>query len=283
MANKLDTRAIGLDAGLNFIHWLTGAENLHYGLWDGLDMTAGNLGAAQDAYTERLFSFLPKGKLRILDVGGGAGETARKLLALGHSVQIVVPSALLAERCRNNAPAAQVHQCKFEEFETEDRFDLCLFSESYQYIQLPVGLSKAVSLLDEKGEILIADCFRSADWKGVGKISVAGGGHPIGQFRAELARQPVTTVSEADITTSVAPSIDLEQGLFNVIGAALTRVDDELAGKRPGSRWLLHRFFRLFMNERKRSRLDQRLNHKTRTAQAFVVNNQYLIVRLARN
>ena len=283
MANKLDTRAIGLDAGLNFIHWLTGAENLHYGFWDGLEMTAANLGAAQDAYTERLFSFLPKGKLRILDIGGGAGETARKLLALGHSVQIVVPSPLLAERCRNNAPGAQVHECKFEEFETEVRFDLCLFSESYQYIHLPIGLSKAVSLLDKKGEILIADCFRLPGWKGVGNVSVVGGGHPIEKFRTELAGQQLSTVSEVDITTSVAPSIDLEQGLFNVIGAAFARVDNELADKRPAGRWLLHRFFRLFMNERKRSRLNQRLNQKTRTAQAFVENNQYLIMRLARN
>jgi len=282
MANKLDTRAIGLDAGLNFIHWLTGAENLHYGFWDGLEMTAGNLGAAQDAYTERLFSFLPKGKLRILDIGGGAGETARKLLALGHSVQIVVPSSLLAERCRNNAPAAQVHECMFEDFETEDRFDLCLFSESYQYVQLPIGLSKALSLLDDKGEILIADCFRSQGWKGVGKISAVGGGHRIQMFRAELARQPLAVVSEVDITTSVAPSIDLEQGLFNVIGTALTRIDDELSGKRPRGRWLLHRLLHLFMNERKRARLNRRLNEKARTAQAFIENNQYLILRLAR-
>ena len=41
MAKKIDTRAVGLDVGLAFIRWLTGAENLHYGLWTGLDVTAG--------------------------------------------------------------------------------------------------------------------------------------------------------------------------------------------------------------------------------------------------
>ena len=43
-------------------------------------------------------NLLPEGPLRILDIGGGAGETAKKLLALGHSVEIVVPSAFLAAR-----------------------------------------------------------------------------------------------------------------------------------------------------------------------------------------
>ena len=34
--DKINTQAIGLDVGLAFTKWLTGAENLHYGLWDGL-------------------------------------------------------------------------------------------------------------------------------------------------------------------------------------------------------------------------------------------------------
>ena len=59
MAEKIDTRAVGLDVGLAFIRWLTGAENLHYGLWTGLEVTAGNLRAAQDAYTVKLFGYLP--------------------------------------------------------------------------------------------------------------------------------------------------------------------------------------------------------------------------------
>ena len=109
MSKKMNSQAVGLDIGLSFIKWLTGAENLHYGIWTDLEVTAGNLGQAQSVYTEKLFSYLPSGSLRILDVGGGAGETARKLIALGHQVDIVVPSPFLAERCRANAPKATVH------------------------------------------------------------------------------------------------------------------------------------------------------------------------------
>lgn len=282
MASKLDTRAIGLDSGLKFIHWLTGAENMHYGLWDDLEVCAANLRAAQEAYTSKLFSYLPEGKLKILDIGGGAGETAKKLIALGHEVDIVVPSSLLANRCRTNALGSRVFQSKFEEFEPDTKYDLCLFSESFQYVPLTKGLSGALACLKEDGEILIADCFRSPAFKGTGKGGVTGGGHLIGPFRKELASQPVKVIAEEDITSSVAPSIDLEQSLFNVIGYAITRTDTELSEKRPKTRWALSRAMSFFMNERKRFRLNQRLNEKNRNSETFNKFNQYLILRLAR-
>ncbi len=280
MREKIDTRAIGLDVGLSFTKWLTGAENLHYGLWDGLEVTAGNLRAAQDAYTTKLFKLLPKGKLRILDIGGGSGETARKLLELGHSVDIVVPSAFLAMRCRANAPAATVHECMFEDLQMTQKFDLCLFSESFQYIPADIALSKAVGYLDKGGEIIISDCFRSEGFKGHVVGSTVGGGHHIGAFRKVLAAMPIKTLFEEDITASVAPSIDLEQGFFNVVGHAVTRIDDELDKKKRKTRWFLHRALATVMSKRKRYRLNQRLNEKTRTAAHFSENNVYLMIKL---
>ena len=280
MREKIDTRAIGLDVGLSFINWLTGAENLHYGLWDGLDVTAGNLRAAQDAYTTKLFKLLPKGKLRILDIGGGAGETARKLLELGHSVDIVVPSAFLADRCRANAPAATVHECMFEDLNTDQKFDLCLFSESFQYIPVEIALSKAAGYLDAGGEIIVSDCFRSENFKAQAVASTVGSGHEIATFRKVLASLSIKTLFEEDITASVAPSVDLEQGFFNVIGHAATRIDDELSQKKRKTRWFISRALMTVMSKRKRYRLHQRLNEKTRTAAHFSANNIYLMLKL---
>ncbi|MBD3679174.1 MAG: methyltransferase domain-containing protein [Rhodobacteraceae bacterium] len=280
MSKKLDTRAIGLDVGLSFMRWLTGAENLHYGLWTGIDVNAANLGAAQAAYTVNLFSYLPKGKLNILDIGGGAGETAKKLIALSHEVEIVVPSAFLAQRCRENAPQATVHECMFEEFESDRKFDLCLFSESFQYIPYETALDKAASLLEPGGHILIADCFRSENYEGVKRSQTVGGGHRLSAFRAGLATRPVKVLKEEDITEAVAPSIDLEQEFFNVIGHGVTRFDDELKAKRPRGRWLLTRALRLVLNERRRFRLMQRLTEKTRTSEVFCEFNRYMIFLL---
>ncbi|MGL4238105.1 class I SAM-dependent methyltransferase [Tabrizicola sp.] len=283
MADKIDTRAVGLDVGLAFIRWMTGAENLHYGLWSGLDVTAANLRSAQEAYTAKLFGYLPAGRLRILDIGGGAGETARKLLALGHEVEIVVPSPFLAERCRANAPGAMVHECMFEEFAGKGPFDLCLFSESFQYIPIEESLPKCATLLAPGGQVLIADCFRTEAYKGRGAHGPqAGGGHPLTAFRKALEGSAFAVAAEEDITDAVAPSIDLEQQLFNVIGHGVTRVSDEVRAKKPAAHWSLTRFISLFLSKKRRANLMRRLTGTERNAEAFRQFNRYLMLRLTR-
>ena len=280
MSKKLDTQAIGLDAGLKLMQWLTGAENLHYGLWTGLEPNAGNLGAAQAAYTDKLLKLVPSHPCRILDIGGGAGETAKKLIALGHTVEIVVPSKLLAERCRANAPDAHVHEMPFEDFGGEGAFDVCLFSESYQYIPLEVGLTKCLAMLADDGVIIVSDCFRPEGFKVDKSRPKVGGGHRLPKFRALLETLPVEVTFEEDITAAVAPSVDIEQALFNVVGYAVTRIDEELSAKRPTQRAVLRRLWRLVVKDRSRKRLNQRLNERTRTSEAFETHNRYLMMTL---
>ena len=284
MAQKIDTRAVGLDVGLAFIRWLTGAGNLHYGLWTGLEVTAGNLRAAQEAYTARLFGYLPPGRLRILDIGGGAGETARKLLALGHEVEIVVPSAFLAARCRETAPGAVVHECTFEDFAGKGPFDLCLFSESFQYIPMTDSLPKCAALLAPGGQVLIADCFRTEAYAGrAAQGPQPGGGHHLAHFREVLERSAFVVVAQEDITDAVAPSIDLEQQLFNVIGHGVTRVSDEVRARKPAVHWALGRLTGFLLPEKRHRNLMQRLTGTDRNAEAFKRLNRYLMLRLARN
>lgn len=283
MGQNIDTRAVGLDVGLSFIRWLTGADNLHYGLWTGLEVTAGNLRRAQDAYTERLFGYLPKGPLRILDIGGGAGETAKKLIALGHSVEIVVPSAFLAARCRVNAPSAIVHECRLQDFAGTGPFDLCLFSESFQYIPMKASLPICDRLLVPGGQVLIADCFRSEAFLGQGKSGrQPGGGHRVGLFATALDSSAFRVGAEEDITDAVAPSIDLEQQLFAVLGHGVTRLSEELRQKRPFGRWILARLIGLFLSRKRRQNLMRRLTGGSRTAEIFRHYNRYRILRLER-
>ncbi|WP_108815369.1 class I SAM-dependent methyltransferase [Loktanella sp. Alg231-35] len=279
---KIDTRSLGLDIGLAFSKWLTGAENLHYGYWDGLEVCAANFGTAQEAYTDLLFERLPDRPCRILDIGGGAGETARKLIALGHQVEIVIPSAFLAARCRENAPEAVVHEATFQNAQVQGPFDVCVFSESFQYIPLDIGMAKCLTLLAPKGRIVIADCFRSAQFQSDAVKATVGGGHAIAAFRARTETLGLEVSQEIDITTQVAPSIDLEQGLFNVMGYATRRVDEELDRQRPRLRRFGHWMLRRLIGPRKRARLDQRLNQQSRNAAHFAANNTYLMLVLTR-
>ncbi|WP_374642379.1 trans-aconitate 2-methyltransferase [Tabrizicola sp.] len=283
MAEKIDTRAVGLDVGLAFIRWLTGAENLHYGLWTGLEVTAANLKAAQEAYTAKLFGYLPPGRLRILDIGGGAGETARKLLDLGHQVEIVVPSAFLAARCRANAPGATVRECTFEAFSGQGPYDLCLFSESFQYIPMAESLPKCAALLAPGGQVVIADCFRTEAYKGRRAHGPqAGGGHGLAAFRKALEGSAFRVAAEEDITAEVAPSIDLEQQFFNVIGHGVTRLSDEIRTRKPAAHWSLTRFIGLFLSKKRRANLMRRLTGTERNAEGFQTFNRYLMLRLER-
>ena len=90
----------------------------------------------------------------------------------------------------------------------------------------------------------------------------------------------ITVISSEEITQAVAPSIDLEQELFNVFGHAIKRIDGELQSGKPTLRWFLGRLLRMILSEKRRYRLGQRLFEKARTSQAFVTHNQYMIFSL---
>lgn len=271
---------MGLDIGLAAIKFLTGKENLHYGIWDGFDVCAANVGPAQDAYTDRLFKLLPNGPLTILDIGGGAGETARKLIALGHQVDVIVPSAYLAERCRENAPKAAVNEMMFEDFQTKKTYDLCLFSESFQYIPMEFSFPRAAELLKPNGHMIIADCFRTPAYYAPDRTSRVGGGHALTAYRDALKTCAFDVLREEDITASVAPSVQVEQDLFHVIGLGVDRFDEEIHSKRPLARKMIHGALGLILSKRRRAKLYERLTGNTRTAEQFEKYNFYLMTSM---
>ena len=284
MKNKNQTsQAVGLDIALKLSNFITGKDNMHYGLWDGLDITLDNLGIAQEAYTKKLLSYLPNNKsLDILDIGGGAGETAKLLISLGHKVTIVVPSPILASKAKENTNGiATVELCTFEEYKTRNKkaFDLCLFSESFQYIPLEIVLKKAQNLLAPQGHILIADCFRSEMYN---KIShrPPGGGHYLRKMYAKINELNLSIEVKEDITSSVSASIDLEQKFYNTIGFSIKRVLEVLKFKHPILIRIIKLIYVILLNKKKRNGIKSRLFEKVRTAEDFEIYNHYMIFLL---
>ena len=284
--SRRSSQEVGLDVGSALIRFATGKENLHYGIWDGLEVILGNLGRAQEAYTERLFAHLPGGRtLNVLDIGGGAGEQAAALAARGHNVTIIVPSPVLAKRAqKNTGGGVAVHECPFEAYSPSPPgtcFDVCLFSESLQYIPLESGLAKAASLLHLNGSILVADCFRSAANR-TGPYRRVGGGHPLSDMRAMVAELNLEIVAEEDITAGVAPTVELEQAFYNVIGFCLSRTGLALEGRRALLFRLLKLAYWMVFSAKRRAKIERRLFQTTRTAEEFKTFNRYLIFRLRR-
>ncbi|MEE2774912.1 MAG: methyltransferase domain-containing protein [Pseudomonadota bacterium] len=284
MSQKLKqhtSQSVGLDIAVNLANFATGKDNLHYGIWDGLDVNLGNLCLAQEAYTKKLLSYLPKGKkLTILDVGGGAGETAKELLSLGHEVTLIVPSASLASLAKKNTRnEAKIKLCTFEDYEPNRNqlFDLCLFSESFQYIPLRFALKKAKKILKNNGKVLISDCFRSNAIKQKYSHRPPGGGHLLSEMYEEIKLNNLRVISSEEITQSVSGSIDLEQKFYNTIGSILIRVKHTFSVKNPILFLIASNIYKFLLSKKKRINVNNRLYKDLRNSKIFEKYNHYMV------
>jgi SAM-dependent methyltransferase len=206
-APALGSPEFGLALGLVAARWAVGMQDLHYGLWpDGLDVTLVNVPAAQAHYTDQLIADIPAGVKRILDVGCGAGNTARKLLDLGYEVDCLSPNAWLNEEAKKAVGGrARVFLSKFETIELDGKYDLILFSESFLFMKADLALAKAESLLNPGGYILMSDIFKvPSDEK-----SPIGGGQDIRRYRTLMAESRFEMLKDTDITDRIAPTFDL--------------------------------------------------------------------------
>jgi len=209
MTAKIDSREVGLVAGHNLLHFFLGTRDLHYGFWQkDLDVCVQNLPEAQRRYSNFLLSHIPGSVNRILDVGCGAGGLARELMTRGYHVEGVSPNPLLSEVAQQLAgDDFKIHHGLFEDvsFSADEKFDLVMFSESFQYINLHKGLEYARRLLNRGGFVLISDFFK----KDVAGRSPIGGGHSFDKFMSVLQESGLEILENKDITPETAPNFDL--------------------------------------------------------------------------
>jgi SAM-dependent methyltransferase len=234
-APALDSPEFGLALGLVVGRFMLGMEDLHYGFWpDDLPVTPGNLPAAQARYTVELLAEIPVGVQTILDVGCGAGNTARQLLDRGYQVECVSPNAWLnAEAEKLLGSRAPVHSGKFEDVVLTGPFDLLLFSESFLFMDAPRALARAAALLRPGGYLLISDIFRLHSET----ASPIGGGKDLARFRALMETSPFELMRDTDITSLIAPTFDLvNRASLEMIRPALHLVLARLDARYP---WLM--------------------------------------------
>lgn len=245
------------ELGLVLAQQLLDVDDLHYGLWDAdLEQSLGNLRIAQQRYSELLLDTaaeLLDGQdfPHILDVGCGTGRLAEQLLARGWQVTAVSPSRALAEQARKRLaayPASQARllECRFEDLPAAvGRFELVLFSESFQYIPLQQLLQRLPGLLVPGGKVLVCDFFKTVA-HGDGEVGdhSFGGGHLLTEFYRQLEVSSFELLQDTDLTRRISPTIELLDGWLNdrLIPAAGT-LDDYLLDNYPRLagllKWLL--------------------------------------------
>jgi SAM-dependent methyltransferase len=262
----------GFLAGRHFV----GAKDLHYGYWvDGIEPTIRNLPRAQEEYCRFLLEHIPADAKRILDVGCGAGGVAAKLVERGHQVDCVSPSAFLNSQAKALlGDRARIFECKYEDYNTADQYDLVMFCESFQYVKMDTGLAKVVSQLASGGTLLICDFFRlqSEDH------SPISGGHRLGDFYEILARYPLRPRGEIDITPRTAPTFTIiDQAFTEVLQPIWTEFDNAALSTHP---WLFkcgNWFFR-----RKLNKVKQKYFTHERSAENFQKHKTYRLMRFER-
>ena len=98
-----------------------------------------------------------------------------------------------------------VYRSTFEDLDLQKKYDLVVFSESFQYVNINRSLKKIPLAVQEKGHVLICDFFRKP---GTGKKPL-GGGHDWEVFQDYLSDHSFTEILNKDITRETARTYDL--------------------------------------------------------------------------
>jgi SAM-dependent methyltransferase len=137
-------------------------RSLHYGYWEvkeELDLK--RMREAQDRYTETLLHIIPESVEAILDVGCGVGDVASALAQKGHTVTAVSPdrnhAQFFADR---NGGRLSFHNVKFEDFDSDQKYDLVLMSESQNYFAMDTGFGQSKKHLGRGGYLLVSGIFK---------------------------------------------------------------------------------------------------------------------------
>jgi len=260
---KTLSREIGLEIGTICGKHLLNVEHLHYGYWTkDIKVDLANLPAAQKKYTDFLMSNVPDGVRSILDVGCGMGQTAKRLTEAGYKVDCVSPSSFLAQQARALLQEkSEVFECFYEQLQTEKRYDLVLFSESFQYIDPETAIKKTLSLLNPAGRILICDIFKVD----INEKSPISGGHNLTKFLTMMSQYPFELIKNLDITEETAPSRDIENHICKDVLEPVSM----LLGKLVQSRYPLLSKFLKWKYRKKIEKMRRKYFSDQRTAEIF--------------
>ena len=223
--SRTSSRRVGLDIGLAVGRFFLNTEDLHYGYWPkNKEATIQNLAVAQETHSQFIIDHIPKKSRSILDVGSGSGNLALKLLNLGYKVNCVIPSEFLAEQVAVKlSDKSKIYICEFEKVDDLQKYDLILFSESFQYVKMKESLEKIIYMLSSNGHLLICDFFRRA----VPEKGPMGGGHSWKQFQEIIVNHPLKLVTDIDITNETSPTIDLFAKFNTDVAAPIAEMSGE--------------------------------------------------------
>ena len=200
---------------------------------------------------------------------------ASKLAARGQKVDCVSPSGFLNSQAKALlGDRARIFECKYEDYNTTETYDVVLFCESFQYVKMEIALEKVISQLRSGGSLVICDFFRLQN----DDQSPISGGHRLSEFQEIIAKYPLRLVEEIDITPKTAPT-------FTVIDLAFTEVLQPIWKEIDEASLATHPYLFKLSNWFFRKKLDKVKNKyftHERSAENFQKFKTYRLMRFER-
>ena len=192
---------------------------LHYGFWDDPEsidpneLTLDDMVKAQGRYIEHLASYIPDEVKTILDVGAGIGGNSSYLISKGYEVEALSPDEYQETVFKEKYDGqVKFHRSKFENFQTEKKYDLVFESESACYIEIEPGWKTAQKTVRDGGYLLASDYFLyhndgSGDWH----IKAS---HDEKNYIKKAEEYGFKLIKEFDQTENTMPTLDGAKALM---------------------------------------------------------------------
>lgn len=251
-----------IDWGLKFYRDVLKLDALHFGYWESTDeLTLENMRRAQERYTEHLIEMIPPGAKKVLDAGCGAGAVARVLKDAGFDVTSITPDEYQESVFLERNPDIAFRRTKLEDFKgAAGSYDVVLFSESFQYMNMAAALDKCIEMLRDGGYVLISDYFRKTPDAYYRTC------HIESDFAKEVAARPFTILETRDITQKTLPTLSLGYRIYTEYALpTLEIITGYASSKRPLLTGILSTIFH-FPLKKIRGYLYERMTDKLDTA-----------------
>jgi len=258
MSSSKETVSL-LDSGgknleLLFVTDVMGLKSLHYGYWDQIhEITLGNVKKAQERYTETLVDMIPSSVKDVLDVGCGIGDNAEAIAKNGCKVTAISPDAnhkkYFDEFQDPNITYVRTTLENFqpENFQTDQKFDLMLFSESQTYFDPEISFKKSQTLLNSNGYILLSDMFTKR------KDSHSRIDFTEEDYLAHAQKYGFKVIESVDITKHILPTIALVDSLYSAyLNPVIKVANDYLRNTAPIKYFIVKLFFKPQINNLKK-------------------------------
>lgn len=182
------------------------SDMLHYGYFENTaiapeDISLKAIEDAQVKYAENIKDLIKNKDGLILDVGCGMGGLSGLLHANHFKVEALTPNINQKNHIDQKYKGVKCYHTKFENFQSENKYDTIINSESLQYIDLDEAIAHVDLLMNEDGQWIIVDYFRH-DESGVEKS-----GQILNTFHAKIAEKGWKITYFQDITLNALPTI----------------------------------------------------------------------------